>query len=373
MKRKIKKHTKEMNLAFYGPEPSFAYDHNLNKMEYILSLNWYAATITNEESKDYVTTFLKEQKNKSFAKKVQKVPHLHFSTTYGAIARMLSNDLLIPDSGSKWLDNNLNRLIDDYTPVEEVVDKKQKVAKVNIQARMDAKARAIAGEIDDIFEDQVWFVATKLEPNLIYNFLHAKNVPSIIAQRVGDLFGPHLDELKSVKKDPQLIEAYASYSKADLKRFVAFYQDVVDTCATFAANAKKAKVRKPRAKKTISADKKISKLKYLKLYNVFQLASVNPTKVIGASQVWLFNTKYTKLTVLNAVDRGGIDVKGQSFLNVDAKNSFTKKAGRNTKDVITSIVGASKPQCRKTLENITAKPGKLQTRSNSDTVIVRVF
>ena len=195
----------------------------------------------------------------------------------------------------------------------------------------------------------------------------------MVAEKVATLFGPHLEELKSINKEPDLKEAYSSYSKKDITRFINFYQDAVDTCQNFNVNVKKMKVRKPRAKKVISADKKLAKFKYLKLYKLYQLASVNPSNILGATQVWLFDTKYTKLTVLNALDRGGFDVKGQTFLNVDKKASVTKKVGRHTKDVIDSILKQSKPNCRKTLEAVTAKPGKLQLRTNANIVIVRTF
>lgn len=374
-KRKNKVALRTMSDAFLGPEPSFAYDHKLNRLEYMGALNWYAATLTREESKDYVTAFLKAQKNKSFLKQVQKVPHAYFTPTYGAIARMLSNDFLIPETGPKWLDKNLNNLIAEYTPVvDEVKEKKKKAAPVvDVQARTAARARSIAGGIDDIFEDEVWFRNSKLEANTIYNYLLTKNVSGLVAGKVAELFGPHLDELKSIKKDEQLKEAYSVYTPKDIKRFIEFYQNVVDTCLTFSENQKKAKVRKPRAKKAVSVEKKVGGLKYLKLYTPFQLASINPSKILGATQLWLFDTRYTKLTMLNALDRGGIDIKGQSFKNVDTKTSCTKKIGRKTKEVINAVLKSSKPQCRKALENVTAKPGKLQLRSNARIVFVRVF
>jgi hypothetical protein len=369
-KRTNKAELQVMTNAFLGPEPSFPYDHALDPMEYIESLNWYSATLSREESKNYVLSFLRNQKNKTFLKKVQKVPHVHFGPTYGAIARMLSNDILIPSTGPKWLDKNLQTLIEQHT-AEEAPEKKK--APVDIQARMNAKARSIAGEIDDIFEDNVWFCKNKLDENHIFNFLHKKNVSGVVAFKVAELLTPHLDELKSIKKDEQLKEAYSQYTSREIKKFIDFYHNVVETCLNYNVNSKKSKVRKPRAKKAVTLDKKLGNFKYLKLYTAFQLASVNPSKVIGANQVWLFDTRYTKLTVLNALDRGGLDVKGQTFLNVDKKSSVTKKVGRKTKEVIESILRSSKPTCRKTLENVTARPGKLQLRTNANILILRTF
>ena len=371
-KRVGKARLREMTDIFLGAEPSFMCDHRLDRNEYMGALNWYSATLDRETSKKYVTEFLRNQRNKTFLKKVQKVPHMYFTPTYGAIARMIQNDILIPETGPKWLDKNLQMLIEQYSVEAEPKEKKQK-APVDIQARTNAKARQIAGEIDDIFEDNVWFCTKPIEPNFIFNFLHKKNVSGIVAQKVAELLTPHLDELKYIKKDEQLKEAYSCYKPKDIKRFIEFYQDVVTTCENFAENTKRMKVRKPRQKKFVSADAATSKVKYLKQYNEYQLSSVNPSKMIGANQVWIFDTVYTKLSVLTAIDRGGISIKGQSFKNVDEKTSFTKKVGRKTKEVINSILKLSKPQCRKVLENVTAKPGKLQLRMNANLLILRVF
>jgi hypothetical protein len=323
MKRKKANNDKAaaMNAAFYGPEPSYPYDHNLNRIEYIQALNWYAATLTREDSKDYVTSFLRDQKNKTFLKKVQKVPHTYFTPTYGAIARMMSNDLLIPDSGAKWLDRNLNALIEQHTVDDPVVTKVAK-APVNIQSRIQSRAYQVANEIDDLFEDNVWFNTNKLEPNAVYNLLHSKCVSGLVAQKVAATLTPHLEELKSIKSDPQLKEAYRKYSRRDIARFIDFYQNAVDTCENYSGNEKKMKVRKPRAKKVVTADKQLANFKYMKLYNEYQIASVNPSKVLGANQVWLYKPKYQHLTVLNALDRAGLNIKGQTFKNVDLKNSM---------------------------------------------------
>jgi hypothetical protein len=360
-----------MTAAAYGPEPSFPSDHALNQSEYTSALNWYAATLDREESKSYVAEFLRQQRRADDYKKLQKVSSAYVTPTFGAIAKMLMNNVRIPATGAVWLNRKLQELFDN--PMNKKIEpiKKQEV---NIQDRVEAKARQVAGEIDNLFEDYVWFDSKKLEANAIYSVLHSKDVSGVVAQKVAVLFGPHLDELKSIKKDPQLKEAYAKYTKADIKRFITFYQDVVDTCKNFTENAKKIKVRKPRAKKAVPSEKKLAKFKYLNFLKEFQLASVNPAKVIGADQVWIYNTKYRDLTMLNAKDRGGFDVKGMTFLNVDLNTSVMRKIPpKKIKDVVKSIASASGRRVCKNVFNTLKRDKKPRTRSSSETIILKVY
>ena len=103
----------EMNMAMYGKEPTFPYDHKIERSEYLTALNWYAAILSRDESKAYVAKYLREQKRKDDLKKLANISPAYITPTYGAIARMLSNDYLIPDTGAKWLDENLKKLFEN--------------------------------------------------------------------------------------------------------------------------------------------------------------------------------------------------------------------------------------------------------------------
>jgi len=373
-KRKVDKtKLKAIMDSAYGAEPTFPVDHELNRVEYLGSLNWYANALSREDSKDYVVEFLRQQKRLDDIKKLNKVSPGFITTTYGGIARMLMNNVRIPETGAAWLNKNLQMLFEKHTMEEPKEEKKAVTPPVNIQTRIDAKVRSIAGEIDDLFEDTVWFNKATLDSNSIYNFLHSKQVSGMVAEKIATLFEPHLEELKTINSDPQLKEAYAKYSKADIKRFIGFYQNVVDTCKNFNVNVKKMKVRKPRAKKVVTATKKIETFKYLKQYNPWQLASVNPVKVVNAEQVYIYWTKYNCLTVLNALDRGGIDIKGQSFINIDEKTSFMKKLSpKQAEEIVKAISSGGKRAAAKAFDSI-EKTRPPQLRSNDVTLILGVF
>jgi len=359
-----------LNETVYGKEPVFGADHELNRVEYMKALNWYAQALSREDSKDYLATFLKEQNRLDDLRALKKVPDAFVTTTYGAIARLLTKGVKIPESGPSWLNSRLKELLEKYAYAESEAN----TSTVSVQDRVDTKARQIAGKIDNFFEDNVWFDTKKAVYNdAILKILNSESVSGVVAEKIATLLTPHLEELKSINKEPDLQEAYAKYTKADIKRFVGFYQNVVDTCQNFNVNVKKVTVRKPRAKKAVSAEKKVGAFKYLKMFSLYQMASVNPAKVISAQQVWIYNTKYRDLTVLNALDRGGIDIKGQSFVNFDEKTSEMKKlSAKMAEKIVKAISSSGKRASGNAMKEVEGNSKKPQTRCGNDTIILGV-
>ena len=92
-----------------------------------------------------------------------------------------------------------------------------------------------------------------------------------------------------------------------MKDRVVFFNKLIDDAQRYGNVTKK--TRAPRKPRTISMDKKLKSLKYQKENNEFKIASINPEKIIGAQELWTFNTKYKIVTVFRAIDRGGLQVK----------------------------------------------------------------
>jgi hypothetical protein len=132
------------------------------------------------------------------------------------------------------------------------------------------------------------------------------------------------------------------------------------------------KVRKPSKPRTISMEKKLKSLKYQKENNDYKIASINPEKIIGAQELWTFNTKYKIVTVFRAIDRGGLQVKGTSIINYDEKTSMSKGTGRKPEIVLDKIQSSGKIVLRKLMEGLKADKA-LQARINENTVLMKVI
>ena len=112
--------------------------------------------------------------------------------------------------------------------------------------------------------------------------------------------------------------------KNKLKSLIGFVKTIQDDSIRYADNHKP--IRKPRKTKQFSATKRVEKLNFLKEDVDNKITSIDPSKIIGSDQLWIYNVKTNEITVYESYDRVGLDIKGTSIKNFD-ENSVTKKLG----------------------------------------------
>ena len=176
----------------------------------------------------------------------------------------------------------------------------------------------------------------------------------------------------------QLKEGYAHLKKADIKKFRTAIEELMGALDFIIDQAKA--TRKPRKAKPKSADKLVEKLKFLKADPKYNLASVNPTDVVGASELWVFNVKTRKLGkyVASNIDPtgtgrpgSGLQVKGTTIIGFDEAQSIQKTL-RKPEEQLKAFKAAGKVALRKFLDDIATTDTKLNGRCNPDTVLLKV-
>jgi hypothetical protein len=115
----------------------------------------------------------------------------------------------------------------------------------------------------------------------------------------------------------------------------------------------------------------VSKMKYAKTHEPLKLVSVNPEDIIGAKELWIFNTKTRKLGKYVAAEYQDLSVKGTSIIGFDENNSVQKTL-RKPEEQLKEFKAAGKVALRKFLEDIKAVDIKLNGRINEDTVLLKV-
>jgi hypothetical protein len=175
----------------------------------------------------------------------------------------------------------------------------------------------------------------------------------------------------------QLKEGYSHLTKKDVQNYILALESLIDACA-FVVDTSKA-TRKPRTSKPKSADKLIEKLKYAKTNDKFQLASIRPEDVIGASELWVFNVKTRKLgkyVASNIDPKGmgragsGLSVKGTTIIGYDEKLSVQKTL-RKPEEQVKEFKGAGKVALRTFLDVIKTTDTMLNGRCNLDTILLK--
>jgi hypothetical protein len=165
-----------------------------------------------------------------------------------------------------------------------------------------------------------------------------------------------------------LREGYSHRSKKQIKNLIAFYQEIMSACDMLAQEAKVN--RKPRAKKAVSVDKLVAKLKYKKSDEPLKLVSINPTDIIGSKELWVYNTKSRKLGKYVANEYMELGVKGTSITGFNESQSVMKTV-RKPEDKLKEFKAAGKVQLRKFLDDINATEARMNGRINEEIILLK--
>jgi len=238
-----------------------------------------------------------------------------------------------------------------------------------IQDRLAEKTSEVIGEI----EGQVDAVFTNQAADFkVYDYLTTKAVAQSQVGKIRAVFQRQIDEITEALtgKDAQLKEAYAHLKKADVKRIGDFYVKLMADLDSYTA-VKKA-VKKARVKKAVPAVKLVSKVKYMKEDKSLKLVSINPVDIVGAKELWCYDTKTRKLIQYVADEYAvTLSVKGTTILGFDAHKSAAKTL-RKPELQLKELMKAGKVALRTFLKDIKAVEVHPSGRINENQLLLRV-
>ena len=264
-------------------------------------------------------------------------------------------------------------MIDPSLPKESEVNNKKDVEKksrpkISIQDRLHGKVEeyisAVEGQADD-FVDSGYKM--KYDP---YNHMLEVGCKAAHARKMRPFYVDCYNELVDVynKEDEYYVEAWSHLKPKYHKKMMDFYGIIVDDLDRIIKNS--TAQRKPRKKKTLSASRLVKKLKYQQVFNDLKLVSVNPEKIIGATELWVYNTRYKTLGVYHAVNTvRGLSVKGCTIQHFDEYTSVQKTA-RKPQDILSVL---TKRSLKKQLNHMKTKEQIMTGRINAQTILLGVF
>lgn len=244
---------------------------------------------------------------------------------------------------------------------------------LTVQDRMRMQAEEVCQEfdawLDDLMLGKVKTMPKYMDPA---SKMKAAGFKAGQARWVKSFYESELELVREVMegKDKQLKEGYSNIMKSSLLRAEKLLDKII-TAADVIETVAKAN-RKTRVKKAPSVQKQIAKLKYCDHHDDYGIASVNPTGIVGAKEVWVFNTKYRKLGKYVAQDESGLTVKGTSIKDYSEAQSVQKTL-RKPKPQLKEFMNAGKVKLRKFLDEIKAVDTKLNGRINNNIVILKIF
>ena len=332
-----------------------------------------------KDGKKWFVEYLKKEKvDKDKIKHVKLVLDWQVGITYGALAKMLMDGCPPLEEYTMALNKRLEECLQVKVKDTEVVENKVPAPVISIQERMklnlgDFLGKHVEGEIDDFFQNKF-----KSKFKLITT-LQINGITGKAAGMISDLYSQEIADLTELLNPPkeqddefeQLIEGYP-YKKAELKKILAFYTMLAEDADHY-ANSQKAN-RKIRVKKAPSLEKLVAKLTYKVKDDAYKIVSIDPKKIIGAQELWVFNTKTRKLgkyVAGNGFSPGDLSVKGASIIGFDEKKSIQKTV-RKPDVTLKEFQKAGKVALRKFLEDIKATDIKLTGRINKEIVLLKV-
>jgi len=348
------------------------------------SMAWYRLESSNKELKPKVIDWMgRIGCTKEDISAFKKTKDNRCGTTMGAIAACLikgmpavREDFNDGKDSSAWLRAEITRVIsegkDDKDDSDIVVEVKKDVYTPSIQERVRDASMLMTEEIETAIE------AFQTDPEAfdpkafkVLNVLKAKQAKAAHTRIIKSFYEGNLQELIEVAntKDEQLKEGYSHLTKAHLKKITAFYQEVVSACDMLGQEAKVN--RKPRAKKPTDKSKIVGKLKYMKTNEPLKLVSVNPEDIIGAQELWIYNSKTRKLGRYVAEEFKELGVKGTTITGFSESKSIQKTI-RKPEEKLKEFKAAGKVALRKFLDDINATDARMNGRLNEETVLLKV-
>ena len=383
--------------------------------------NFYRMEFKGSDYKKWIIEYCKntpEWKNK--VKVISKNPDWRYSPTLGTSCRLLNKGfpniheayakhwITLPGTMGEvkpmtdFINRNLSELEIEGTKALKEVKKKEEVEKKleknrpNIQQRIQTQSILMSAAVDE-WLDKWGSNPSKFDPKSFRISKHLNDVKctQAHARKIKEFYSSEIAEFEEVLNPPskvdrekmnerdrdyaeQLIEAYADFEKKDVKKylealmlFMGALDIIIDTAK---AN------RKPR-KRIRSKEKMVAKLKFRVNDEKFQLASINPQEIIGAEELWVFNTKTRKLGRYIASSKDplhqrregtGLSVKGTTVIGFSEDESIQKTL-RKPEEKLKEFKDAGKIKIKKFLDEINAVDIKLNGRINPDTILLKTL
>jgi hypothetical protein len=341
----------------------------LNPLDYTASLmralNYYNQAFDNKDKRKWFMTYVGKN-----SKDFESLSDFEFRSV-GTIIRMKQRGQPLQTKDEEFIDariEELRRLAKEektYSSIKGEPKVKEEKPVVSIQDRIAEAASTHVGEINGLIDD---FVMNDVDID-VSAYLKANEVSPQVSKLIPKAFSKTILELEEALEgsDKQLVEGYSNFKKTKLRKLVNQLKAIEDACQQQVVSAKAA--RKPRARKEKPASVVAKNVKFMKEFPELKLTSEKPEKIIGSSEVWVYNTKYKKIQVYRSL--GSLGIKGTTILNYDVATSGAKTMRKP--ELVTGYADMTKRNLANEFKNLKTKESAVNGRINEECIILRIF
>lgn len=362
-------------VKYVGSEPTWEEQPSEDQRTAALvsALNWYNYTCDKKQAKEMLLEYLKAEEKTADYKVIKSVSDSNLNLTAAWLCRMSTQGFVLNDNERERILLEVAKHTESKTKVHEVEETTvEKPAQPSIQDRMREKAIEAAAELDGLLDD---FIINGCKPPKGASAIDLLKIANVLPQHISLIVEPWVARLEEIQNayngdDPELAEGYAGFGKIELRNMVKFVEQIINECNSYIQFKKVNKA--PRKRKPVPLEKQVAKLKYQKEDLDLGIKSEKPVKIVGAKEMFVYNTKTRKLQYYAAdFHAGSLAVKNNSVIGFDPVTSVSKTL-RKPKEQLSELMKASKPNSRKFFKEVRAVEAKLNGRFNENLIILKV-
>lgn len=349
----------DVNIIFSGAEPKISAE--LSQIDLMQALSWYSQNRDGKDAFKYATDYFKKKLKVNVPSGIKSQPQ-----TFGFICRIVTNGGILVGKDKEWFESTIKELkgtvnVEHPTKVTNVI---------SIQDHIKRKSSDCIGELEGQLDELILSdFKSNPAPIAVMNSLEVKGAHTKYIIEHFKMRRAEYDKILTTD-DTFIREAYSNFTKPQLKKLIAYCDQVILVGVQLAGDA--VKTRKPRKRKTKTPNQILAKFQYCKEFVDLKLQSIDPKTILGATQLWVYNTKTRKLGCYVADDASGFSVKGTSITGYTESKS-NQKTLRKPESVLPEILKGGKIYLRTALDSIKAVESTLTGRINNDIILLRII
>jgi hypothetical protein len=362
----------ETKYVGFEPEWKFQPSEETRNSSLANAFQWYGYHYGKKDAKDMLCQYLEHNHRAKDAKLLRGIPDSQIRLTPAWVCRMTLIGLILTEHEQCIIDDQISAMLRSKQEIKKAEATVGEVAqqKLTIQDHLREKISECCGELEGMFDDFVVAGAKMSADFKPIALMRGLNISPNMVGTVSAVWELRLAEFNEVLEgtDANLVEGYSHLTKLQLKNCVKFCETVINDCNSY-VQLKKVE-RKPRAKKAVSPEKLTRKFKFMKEFDELKLKSELVTKLVGASEAWLYDTAKRRLIHVVADSHiGTFTVKGSAIIGFDTL-ATVQKTLRKPAEQIKAVVGGGKPAARKAFGEIKSTETKFNGRGNDNLIIL---
>ena len=328
----------------------------LSRIDYANALSFYHSNFDTEDARQFLKDYLsitpsRIETYQSYISSLDKIPDIWIPLSAAWISRLLALNCVLPEFGSQSfiisrIEEAMKKIPQQYIESEEKTSEKVK--------SLPPKKIELLTEIDGIIDDMIEGKITNFS---FYKWLKEHETPSCHLHALVEKLKQELSEYGAIlqDEDSDLTEGYSHLSTKKINSRVVLFRSLIEDAEKYIDGARQS--RKPKKKKTVTVDMKMKFFVWMKEDISLKIVSVDPSKIIGSQELFVFDTKYKKLTHFVAVDGKGLDVYRTAIISYNEKLSHTYPLGlKKTEETLTALQNGGSAHKKKVLEGLKISP-----------------